>query len=62
MKRASIEMKIAERDSHALRWLRLAAEQRRQGNLYDARIFVRTSRLFPPPSLPDRPVRLIAAE
>jgi hypothetical protein len=62
MKRASIEYKIAERDSAAMRWLRIAATLRREGQHYDARIAVRTSRLFNPPRLPDRRIPLIAAE
>lgn len=62
MKRASIEMKIAERDSDAMRWLRIAATYRREGMHYDARIAVRTSRLFDPPRLPDRRIPLMAAE
>lgn len=54
MKRSSIELKIAERDSAAFRWLRLAADMRRAGQFYDAKVFVRTSSWFPAPSLPDR--------
>lgn len=53
MKRASIEYKIAERDSLAMRWLRIAATYRRQGMLNDARVAVRASRLWPAPALPD---------
>lgn len=62
MKRASIEMKIAERDSASMRWLRIAANYRKAGAHYDARIAVRTSRLFEPPRLPDRRIPLLAAE
>lgn len=54
MKRSSIELKIAERDSHAFRWLRIAAAHRRAGEVYDAQIAVRASRLFEAPRLPDR--------
>lgn len=54
MKLASIEYKIAERDSLAMRWLRIAATYRREGMLNDARVAVRTSRLWPAPALPDR--------
>jgi hypothetical protein len=62
MKRASIITAVAERDSHAMRWLRLAADLRREGMHYDARVAVRTSRLFDPPPLPDRQIPLQAAE
>ncbi len=54
MKRASIELKIAERDSYSMRWLRIAADYRREGMLNDARVAIRTSRLWPAPALPDR--------
>ena len=54
MKRASIEYRIAESDSLAMRWLRIAAELRRAGEFYDAKIAVRTSRIWPAPRLPDR--------
>ncbi|UQS95258.1 hypothetical protein Pam5_42 [Pseudanabaena phage Pam5] len=53
MRRASIQYAIAARDSSAMRWLRIAAELRRQGQLNDARVAVRCSRLWPAPKLPD---------
>ena len=54
MKRASIELKIAERDSLAFRWLRIAAALRQAGDIYEAKLAVRTSRIWPAPALPDR--------
>jgi len=62
VKRASIELKIAERDSASMRWLRLAANLRRSGAYADARTAVRTSRLWSPPKLVDRRIPLTAAE
>lgn len=53
MRLASIEYAVAARDSAAMRWLRIAADLRRQGQLNDARVAVRCSRLWPAPKLPD---------
>jgi len=62
MKRASIELKIAELESYSMRWLRLAGNLRRAGNYADAKTYVRVSRQFTPPKLVDRRIPLIAAE
>lgn len=64
MKRASVILAVAQRDSAALRWLRIAADRRRNGLFDEARIAVRTSRIWPNPRLPDlaKPVLLQAAE
>lgn len=52
MRPASIITAVAERDSHAFRWLRLAADRRRHGLIEEARSAVRVSRLWPNPRLP----------
>lgn len=52
MKRASVLLAVAERDSHAFRWLRLAAERRRAGLIQAAMTAVRASTYFDKPRLP----------
>lgn len=52
MKRASVLLAVAERDSSAFRWLRLAADRRRAGLIDEARCAVRVSRLWPNPRIP----------
>lgn len=52
MKPASIILAVAERDSSAFRWLRLAADRRRAGLIEEARCAVRVSRVWPKPRLP----------
>lgn len=60
MKRASIELKIAGLDSLAFRYLRLAADLRRRGNYADSKLYVRISKRFDAPRLPDRRSQLAA--
>lgn len=52
MRRASVLLAVAERDSSAFRWLRLAADRRRAGLIEEARSAVRVSRVWPKPRLP----------
>ena len=53
MKRASILLAVAERDSHAFRWLRLAAERRRAGLFEAAWSALLVARnVWPGPKLP----------
>lgn len=52
MKRASVILAVAERDSAAFRWLAEAARRRRAGLIEEARSAVRVSRLWPNPRIP----------